>query len=84
MIVDVEVVAESWLSIGVDGGAPVARIFHGGERQRVEADREVLLDVGNAGAVRMAIDGRAAKPLGKDGERQRARITRENMSAFLD
>jgi len=85
MIVEFDVIAESWLSISVDSGPPVvARVFLAGERQRVEADREVLVDLANAGAVRMAINGRQAKPLGKTGERQRARITRENLTAFLE
>lgn len=85
MVVEFEVVTPSWLSVTVDNGPPAfARLFQPGERQRVEADREVLLDLANAGAVRMAINGRQAKPLGKDGERQRARITRENVTAFLD
>lgn len=85
MIVEFDVVAPSWLSVSVDNGPPAfARLFQPGEHQRVEAEREILLDLANAGAVRMAINGRQARPLGKDGERQRARITRENLNAFVD
>ncbi|MEO8480598.1 MAG: RodZ domain-containing protein [Acidobacteriota bacterium] len=85
MVLDFEVVTASWLSVSVDSGPPVfARLFQPGEHQRVEADREIVMDLANAGAVRMAINGRQAKPLGKSGERQRARITRDNLTAFLD
>jgi cytoskeleton protein RodZ len=85
MVVEFDVVAPSTLSVSVDGGAPeFARLFQPGEHARAEATRDILIDVADAGAVRMAINGRPAKPLGKAGERQRARITRENVAAFLD
>lgn len=85
MVVEFDVVTAAWLSVSVDSGPPVfARVLQPGEHERVEADREILLDLANAGAVRMAINGRQARSLGNDGERQRARITRENLTAFLD
>jgi cytoskeletal protein RodZ len=85
MVVEFDVVAPSRLSVSVDGGSPeFARLFQPGEHPRAEAVRDILIDVADAGAVRMVINGRPAKPLGKAGERLRARITRENVAAFLD
>jgi cytoskeleton protein RodZ len=83
MVLELDVVGECWISVSVDGANPVARLFRAGEHQRVEASREVLLDVGNAGGVRLVIDGRPAKPLGSDGARVRTRITRDNVATFL-
>jgi cytoskeleton protein RodZ len=83
MVLELEVVGECWISVSVDGANPVARLFRAGEHQRVEASREVLLDVGNAGGLRLVIDGMPAKPLGSDGARVRTRITRDNVATFL-
>jgi cytoskeletal protein RodZ len=81
--IDFEVTQESVLSVAVDGKPPMTRQFQAGERQRVEADREVLIDASNAGALRFSINGKAAKPLGRDGAHERTRITRDNLTAFL-
>lgn len=83
MVLELEVVGDCWISVSIDGANPVARLFRAGEHQRVEASREVLLDVGNAGGLRLVIDGRPAKPLGSDGARVRTRITRDNLATFL-
>jgi len=84
MVLELDVVGDCWISVSIDGANPVARLFRAGEHQRVEASREVLLDVGNAGGVKLAIDGRPAKPLGSDGARVRTRITRDNVATFLE
>lgn len=83
MVVEFDVTGDCWIEISVDGAAPAARLYRAGEHHQVEAEREVLLDVGNAGAVSLAIDGRAARPLGGDGARVRTRITRDNVAEFL-
>ena len=85
MVVEFDLTGESFLSVSVDSGPPIfARVFQPGEHPRVEADHDVVLDVGNGGVVRMAINGRQTKPLGKNGQRQRTRITRDNLAAFFD
>lgn len=84
MVLELDVVGECWISVSVDGANPVGRLFHAGEQQRLEASREVLLDVGNAGALRLMIDGRPARPLGGAGARVRTRITRDNVATFLE
>jgi hypothetical protein len=62
----------------------MARQFQSGEHQRIEAEREVLLDMANAGAVHLTINGRRAKGLGREGAHERTRITRDNAAAFLE
>jgi cytoskeleton protein RodZ len=83
IVADFEFSGECWVTVAVDGRAPSTRLFQAGERQRVEADQEILIDVGNAGAVRLTLNGKAAKPLGKDGAHERTRLTRDNLTAFL-
>lgn len=84
MIVELDVSADCWISLAVDGGPDAARLFRAGDHQRLEVNREVLLDVGNAGGVRLIIDGRPARALGATGARVRTRITRQNASEFLE
>jgi cytoskeleton protein RodZ len=83
MVLEFDLTGDCWIEVSVDGAKPVARLFRAGEQQRIEATREVLLDVGNAGALRLEIDGRQARSLGSDGTRVRTRITRDNVATFL-
>jgi cytoskeleton protein RodZ len=83
MVLEFDLIGDCWVEISVDGANPVARLYRAGEHQRVEASREVLLDVGNAGALRLEIDGKPARALGGEGARVRTRITRENAATFL-
>jgi cytoskeletal protein RodZ len=83
MVLEFDLTGDCWVQISIDGANPVARLYRAGEHQRVEATREVLLDVGNAGALRLEIDGKPARSLGGDGARVRTRITRENAATFL-
>ena len=83
MNLELDFTADCWVEMSVDGGKPVARLYRAGEQQRVEVTREVLLDVGSAGAVRLTIGGRPGRPLGSAGARVRTRITRDNAATFL-
>lgn len=84
MVVELDVSADCWISFSVDDGSAVARLYRAGDHQRLEVTREVLLDVGNAGGLRLIIDGKPARPLGRDGARVRTRITRQNAAEFLE
>jgi cytoskeletal protein RodZ len=84
LVVEIVLTGDCWMTVSADGKPPAAaRLFQAGEHHRVEADREILLDVGDAGAVQVTINGQNAKPLGKSGAHVRTRITRDNAAAFL-
>jgi transcriptional regulator with XRE-family HTH domain len=83
MVLEFDVSGDSWIQTTVDGAPPVARLFRAGDHHRIEAMKDVLLDVGNSGVFRLTIDGRPAKPLGREGARTRTRITRDNAAGFL-
>jgi cytoskeleton protein RodZ len=78
LVVAMTLAADSWVSAVADGGAPAARLYKAGESARFEAAREVRLDIGNAGAVSMTINGRPVRSLGSSGATARLRITPEN------
>jgi cytoskeleton protein RodZ len=84
VVLEFDLTGDCWVEMSIDGAKPVARLFRSGEQQRIEAVREVLLDVGDAGALRLEIDGQRARSLGNAGARVRTRITRENAATFLD
>jgi cytoskeletal protein RodZ len=72
-----------WVQISADGRSVLSRNLTSGETQTIEAEREVALQFGNAGAISWTINGRAAKPLGALGEVKRATITLETLTQFL-
>jgi hypothetical protein len=81
---DLAISGDCWISYSVDGGRPVAQLFRAGDRRRVEFTRELVLDVGNAGALAIRIDGRPARPLGGSGAHVRRRITRADVAAMIE
>lgn len=60
--------APSWLSVRVDGQRVFAGVSEPGFSRGFEADRELSLETGNAGAVHVEVDGRDTGSLGASGE----------------
>jgi len=68
LAVRVEVVRLSWLRVTVDDRVVAVREFQPGESQVFKGSREVQIRAGDAGAVRVAVDGGESVPLGRDGQ----------------
>ncbi len=83
LVIDLDVSGECWLSVSLDGRVQTTRQYRAGENVRYEADQQVLLDVDNAGMVRLRINGKPARPLGAAGVHVRTRITRDNINEFF-
>jgi cytoskeleton protein RodZ len=83
LAVEFSVTGDCWVQASADGRVVVQRLFQAGERQRVSADAELVLDVGNAGAFAWSINGRPAKALGGEGAHKRARITPATIGDFI-
>ncbi len=75
--------ADCWVSLRVDGESVFERVMHAGERESYEADDEIILNVGDAGAFAFAINEQAGRSLGASGEVVTARITRLNYRSFV-
>ena len=58
------------------------RVMRAGERQVLEADREIVVIVGDAGAFAYAINQRPGRSLGASGEVKTATITRGNYRSY--
>jgi hypothetical protein len=65
---NVAVKRNSWMRMTVDGRVTEDRLFRAGETQQISARREVSIRAGDAGAVMVAVDGRQAVALGREGE----------------
>lgn len=68
IVVVLEVDDAAWIAATADGTRVLYRTLEAGARETLHARREITLRVGNAGAVRLSIDGGAAAPMGRRGE----------------
>lgn len=57
-----------WARITIDGRKTMEREFPADQRIPLGADRAILIRAGDAGAIRLVIDGKDLGPLGKDGQ----------------
>jgi cytoskeleton protein RodZ len=73
----------SWVSAIVDDSNQIEGILSAGEMRTLDAQREIVLRVGDAGAVTLTINGRKAKPLGKAGAVATARLNPTTFKNFL-
>jgi cytoskeleton protein RodZ len=76
---------ECWVEVRADGTTVVNRVLAEGESQTLEARGEIVLSVGNAGALRLRLNDRPALPLGRSGEvRKNIVITRQSLPSLVD
>lgn len=80
--IQLEADGSSWVQVTADGRLVLSRNLTAGESQAFEADREITVQFGNAGAIKWTVNGRPAKPLGASGDVRRASITPANASQF--
>jgi cytoskeleton protein RodZ len=59
---------DSWAKVQADGAVVVSGLVRRGETRRLHARDGFLLTLGNAGGVRVTVDGRPLEPLGAVGE----------------
>ncbi len=58
----------TWLSVQVDGQTALAGAMEPGFSQEFEANREVNVEAGNAGAIEVEVNGESQGRLGASGE----------------
>ena len=74
---------QCWVSLTVDGEQVFSRVMQAGEREAREAEREIVVSVGDAGAFDYSINRQPGRALGRDGEVVTARIDRDNYRSFV-
>jgi hypothetical protein len=66
---ELEFVAASWLEVEIDGRSiESGRVVPGGEILLFEGEERIAIRLGNAGGVRLSLDGRDLGPAGRSGE----------------
>jgi cytoskeleton protein RodZ len=75
LILSVHATADSWISVTGDG-APMGNFqMHAGETHGFQAEKELVLKAGNAGAIEATLNGKPLPKLGKDKEVKTATFT---------
>lgn len=74
---------ECWVSATADGRPVIYRLMQGGERETIRAREEIVLRVGDAGALRYVVNGSDGRVLGAPGEPVTIRITTDNAGTWL-
>jgi cytoskeleton protein RodZ len=80
--IDVMATESCWLQVTTDGNVVPGRVLAAGERLRFEASREMVLQVGSAGAITWSVNGRQARSLGRIGDVRTVTISSANVSQF--
>jgi len=83
LTIELRPTAECWISIAVDGAPSFSRLMQAGEREVRAFRDEVVLTVGNGAACEFLLNDRPARLLGKEGEARKVRITRRNVTDYL-
>ena len=83
LTIDIHPSAACWVSLTLDGERVFSRVMQPGEREVLEAEREIILSVGDAGAFQFAINQQPGRALGRAGEVVTARINRANYRSFV-
>jgi hypothetical protein len=76
--------AVCWIGATLDGKRKFERLMQRGEEATLHAREEMVLRVGNAGALSLTINGLATVPLGRQGEAITARINLANYKRFIE
>jgi len=75
---------DCWVEVQVDGTTAISRILTAGETQRLEAQSQIVLSVGNAGGISFTINDRPGIPLGREGEvKHNIVITKDSVPALI-
>ena len=74
---------DCWVSLTIDGESVFRRVMHAGERETYEADHEIVMNIGDAGAFAFVINQREGRALGTSGQVVTARITLQNYRSYV-
>ena len=77
--VDIQVVAKTYVEIILDGKQTFVGILEQGDARVWSAEREFMMRVGNAGGLRLTVNGVEVGPLGKEGEVLNVRYTLDTL-----
>jgi cytoskeletal protein RodZ len=83
MTIELAPSGDCWARLTADGTVVMSRLLKAGEREIHAFQQAAVLQVGDAAACSILINGRPARPLGPATKVREVRITRENYTTFL-
>jgi cytoskeletal protein RodZ len=83
MKLELQATAECWVRVTADGKRALSRVMKPGEKEIVEGQDRMTIEIGNAGGLALSIDGRPGKPLGESGRVRILNITKDTLAEFL-
>jgi cytoskeletal protein RodZ len=83
LVVSISATRQCWVRGTVDGQTRFAEVLQAGDRRDLEVRRDLILRIGDAGALTLTINGVDARPLGRSGEVVTARLDLRNFTTFL-
>jgi len=83
LAVSLQFIDDCWTKVTADKKVVFEGLMHSGDRRNVTAQRELVLDLGNAGAMTWSLNGKIARPLGSMGETRHIRITPATVGDFV-
>ena len=83
MTLELHANAECWVRVTADGKRALSRLMQEGEKETLEVQNTMVLEVGNAGGFAFSINGRPGKPLGAAGQVRTLIITKDTLAQFL-
>jgi cytoskeleton protein RodZ len=72
-----------WTSVTSDSTRVLSAELKPGDEHSFGAEHQFTIVLGNAGAVRLSINGKPARPLGKPGQVVKVLITEQNLGEYL-
>lgn len=72
-----------WVAVRSEGKVVFTSTLNAGERQDLTVGGEVILTVGNAGVIDLALDGKPARPLGAENQAITVKLNASNLDTFL-
>jgi cytoskeleton protein RodZ len=82
--IEFQILEKCWVSVNSDGNRVLVKVLEPGDDQFFDANERFYIQLGNAGGVRLKINGKPAKPLGKSGEVVRLLINEQNLPQLLE
>jgi hypothetical protein len=79
-----EVLQECWVSLERDGTPVLVKMLEPGDNQSFNAIEKFYVILGNAGGVKLRINGKLVKPLGKSGEVVRVLINEQSIKDLVE
>ena len=80
----VDTVEPCWISVNGDGRHLLSKLLQPGEGQSFAANTDFKLILGNAGGVKLKINGKPVKSLGPSGSVVRFSINADNLPNLLE